>query len=81
MCGYTAEFVAEAGHTLRVSGTDRRYAASSAQINDFYRFEGTSDPDDMSVIYALETDDGTRARSSTPLAPMPVPISPPSSTG
>ena len=58
--GYTADFVAEAGDTLRVSGTDRRYAAATAHIHDFYRFEGTSDPDDMSVIYAVETDDGTR---------------------
>jgi hypothetical protein len=58
--GYTAEFVAEGGDTLRVSGTERRYAAAAAHIHDFYRFEGTSDPDDMSVIYAVQTDDGTR---------------------
>ena len=58
--GYTAEFVAEGGDTLRVSGTNRRYAADDAQIHDFYRFEGASDPDDMSVIYAVQTDDGTR---------------------
>ena len=30
------------------------------RIVDHYRFEGTSDPDDMSVIYALEARDGTR---------------------
>jgi len=59
-CGYTADFVVERGDTLRVSGTNRRYAAAGAHIRDFYRFEGTSDPDDMSVIYAVETDDGTR---------------------
>lgn len=58
--GYTAEFVAEGGDTLRVSGTERRYAAADARIHDFYRFEGTSDPDDMSVIYAVEMADGTR---------------------
>ena len=58
--GYTADFVVERGDTLRVSGTERRYAAAAAHIHDFYRFEGTSDPDDMSVIYAVETDDGTR---------------------
>jgi hypothetical protein len=58
--GYTADFVAEAGDTLRVSGTNRRYAAAGTHIRDFYRFEGASDPDDMSVIYAVETDDGTR---------------------
>jgi hypothetical protein len=60
LLGYTAEFIAEAGDTLRVSGTTRRYAAAAAHIQDFYRFEGASDPDDMSVIYAVETDDGTR---------------------
>jgi hypothetical protein len=58
--GYTAEFVAEGGETLRVSGTDRRYAADDARIHDYYRFEGVSDPDDMSVIYAVEMGDGTR---------------------
>jgi hypothetical protein len=58
--GYTAEFIAEGGDTLRVSGTARRYAADDVTIHDFYRFEGTSDPDDMSVIYAVETRDGTR---------------------
>jgi len=58
--GYTAEFVVESGGILRVSGTDRRYAAAAAHIDDFYRFEGISNPDDMSVIYAVETDDGTR---------------------
>jgi hypothetical protein len=58
--GYTADFVVERGDTLRVSGTNRRYAAAAAHIHDFYRFEGVSDPDDMSVIYAVETDDGTR---------------------
>ena len=58
--GYTAAFVVECGDTLRVSGTNRRYAAAAAHIRDFYRFEGASDPDDMSIIYAVETDDGTR---------------------
>jgi hypothetical protein len=59
-CGYTAGFVAEGGDTLRVSGTNRRYAAGDGRIRDFYRFEGTSNPDDMSVIYAVEMRDGTR---------------------
>ena len=57
--GYTAEFRAD-GDDLRVAGTKQRYAANQALIRDFYRFEGASDPDDMSVIYAVETRDGTR---------------------
>jgi hypothetical protein len=58
--GYTADFVAAGDDTLRVTGTNRLYAAHEARIRDYYRFEGTSDPDDMSVIYAVELDDGTR---------------------
>jgi hypothetical protein len=58
--GYTADFRAEGGDTLRVSGTTCRYAAKDVRIRDYYRFEGVSDPDDMSVIYAVETVDGTR---------------------
>jgi hypothetical protein len=57
--GYTAGFRAD-GDRLRVVGTGRRYAAADAFIRDYYRFEGASDPDDMSVIYAVETRDGTR---------------------
>ncbi len=30
------------------------------RIVDYYRFEGASDPDDMSIIYALEARGGTR---------------------
>ena len=57
--GYTADFRAD-GEGLRVAGTKQRYSANEAVIRDYYRFEGTSDPDDMSVIYAVETRDGTR---------------------
>jgi len=57
--GYTADFRAEGGG-LRVTGTKRRYAAEDVFIHDYYRFEGISDPDDMSVIYAVEARDGTR---------------------
>jgi hypothetical protein len=57
--GYTADFRAEGGE-LRVTGTKRRYAAGDLFIRDYYRFEGISDPDDMSVIYAVEARDGTR---------------------
>ena len=57
--GYTADFRAE-GDRLRETGTRHSHAAGDAFIRDYYRFEGASDPDDMSVIYAVETRDGTR---------------------
>ena len=57
--GFIADFKVD-GDALRVTGTTRRYAAEELRIRDYYRFEGTSDPDDMSVIYAVEACDGTR---------------------
>jgi hypothetical protein len=57
--GFTAELVVE-GDSLRVAGTDRRFRPEDVRIVDHYRFEGASDPDDMSIIYALEARDGTR---------------------
>ena len=57
--GFVAEFQAD-GEVFRIAGTDVRLRPEDVRIRDYYRFEGTSDPDDMSVIYAMETRDGTR---------------------
>ena len=37
----------------------RTFRAGELTIVEHYRFEGTSDPDEMSVVYAVESDDGT----------------------
>ena len=57
--GFTAEFIVDA-EMLRVAGSNQRFAPEDLRIRDYYRFEGTSDPSDMSVIYAIEATDGTR---------------------
>jgi len=57
--GFRTSFLVDGDH-LRVAGTDCRYRPEEVSIRDCYRFEGTSDPDDMSVVYALETHDGVR---------------------
>lgn len=57
--GDTEAFVVSDG-ALRIANTDRRFPPEDVRIRDYYRFEGISDPDDMSVIYALEARDGTR---------------------
>ncbi|HEY3064904.1 MAG TPA: hypothetical protein VGL09_03885 [Methylomirabilota bacterium] len=57
--GFTAEFTARDGH-FRVTHTGRSFRPEDVHIRDYYRFEGTSDPDDMSIVYALEARDGTR---------------------
>jgi hypothetical protein len=56
--GFTESFTVE-GEQVRVSGSDRAYGPDEVRIREHYRFEGTSDPDDMSVVYALEATDGT----------------------
>jgi len=57
--GFAESFTVD-GHCLRVTGSERTFSPETVRIVDYYRFEGTSDPDDLSVVYALETRDGTR---------------------
>ena len=57
--GFTAnfEFLDEA---FRVVDSGRTFTADALTIVEHYRFEGASDPEDMSVVYAIESTDGTR---------------------
>ncbi len=36
------------------------FTAHEVVIEEFDRFEGVSDPDDMSIVYAIESVNGTR---------------------
>jgi hypothetical protein len=57
--GFTAnfEFLDTA---FRDVDSGRTYKAEELTIVEHYRFEGASDPDDMSVVYAIESEEGTR---------------------
>ena len=57
--GFTASFEVADGK-IRVAGSDRAYRPAEVTIREHCRFEGASDPGDMSVVYALEAADGTR---------------------
>ena len=57
--GYTASFEPST-QGLRAAGREKIYRAEELSIRESYRFEGASDPDDMSVVYAIEAADGTR---------------------
>jgi hypothetical protein len=57
--GFTETF-RPAESRLHCDGNGRDYEPSEVTIMQVYRFEGESDPDDMSVVYALETKDGAR---------------------
>jgi len=57
--GFTANFeVADDG--LRAVASGKTFAAQQLMIVEHHRFEGASDPDDMSVVYGIEATDGTR---------------------
>ena len=57
--GFTATFEAVDGR-LKSQQTGRLYAPELIRIVEHHRYEGASNPDDMSVVYAIETIDGER---------------------
>lgn len=57
--GFTEHF-GVVGDTLRALESGKVFGASEAVIREYDRFEGASDPDDMSIVYAIESLDGTR---------------------
>jgi hypothetical protein len=57
--GFTERFgVTDGG--LRAGESQKTFRAEELIIREYYRFEGISDPDDMSIVYAIESQDGTR---------------------
>ncbi|MGZ5244308.1 MAG: hypothetical protein ACXWDO_08920 [Bacteroidia bacterium] len=57
--GFKEEFeVVE--NTLTTPEHKDKYTASQVKIVEHYRFEGESDPGDMTVLYGIVTDDGKK---------------------
>lgn len=48
------------GNTVQVLNGGKAFRAEELAIREYYRFEGVSDPGDMSIVYAIESRDGTR---------------------
>jgi len=57
--GFAASFEWQKGAFLEAR-TGRTFAPDDLTIVEHHRFEGASNPDDMSVVYAIEATDGTR---------------------
>jgi hypothetical protein len=57
--GYTQSFSATKDG-LTYAGYDGTIHPDQIKIKEVFRFEGMSDPDDTSVVYAIETSDGTK---------------------
>lgn len=64
--GFTQDFNVADGrlHTIGSDST-RSYTPEEVTIVDFYRFEGESNPDDMSILYAIEAHDGVKGTLSS----------------
>lgn len=55
--GYKEEFKLENGSAML---DDSNYTADQLTIVKHYRFEGESNPDDMAVLYLIDTNDGKK---------------------
>lgn len=57
--GFTAQFTVSDGR-LRPLGAETALSPDQVEIVEEHRFEGVSDPDDMAIVYGLETRSGLR---------------------
>jgi hypothetical protein len=57
--GFTEQFAPAAGR-LRAILAHKAVAPEEVAVSETYRFEGISDPDDMAILYAIETRNGLR---------------------
>ncbi|HEY3404155.1 MAG TPA: hypothetical protein VGK59_12250 [Ohtaekwangia sp.] len=57
--GFTENFKAT-NKGLQSMDTSKMYRPDQISVVDFYRFEGITDPADMSVLYVIRTDDGAK---------------------
>jgi hypothetical protein len=57
--GFT-ETLSVVGNRLQVVATGKTFRPDEVVVREYRRFEGVSDPDDMSIVYAIETAGGIR---------------------
>src|SRR6478672_8219354 len=57
--GYTDQFRVEKNKLHSIT-REKNYSAKEVIAVNFYRFEGITDPDDMSILYAIEAADGSK---------------------
>lgn len=57
--GYTEQFKVQKDRLVSLT-SGKKYKSGDVKAANFYRFEGISDPDDMSILYAIETCDGAK---------------------
>ena len=58
--GYIESFKVTGKGLAPQSDLERIYSPEQVQVNNFYRFEGESDPGDNAIMYQIETADGLK---------------------
>jgi hypothetical protein len=58
--GYSENFRIDEKGKLFAPTNNKSYSPGKVHIVNFFRFEGASDPDENSILYAIETDDGLK---------------------
>ncbi len=68
LSGYIEDYkVTDKG--LKSLKTEKVYQPGDIKVSDFYRFEGSSDPGDESILYAIETNDGSKGTLTDAFGP------------
>lgn len=57
--GYDLDFNLTANH-LQCKNLDTKFDPNNFKIDEFHRFEGMTNPDDMSILYGISTTDGKK---------------------
>ena len=57
--GFTDQYRIDDGK-LHCFNSGRSFSPEDVKAVNFYRFEGISNPDDMAILYAIETNDGRK---------------------
>ena len=58
--GYTHNFKATEDGLLQCLETEEMFRPEQVKIINFFRFEGMSDPEDNSILYVIETENGLK---------------------
>lgn len=62
--GYKTDFTVGNDNLLHTMDSELKFTPDQVQIVNFYRFEGESNPDDMAILYVLETNTGVKGTIS-----------------
>lgn len=66
--GYEVDFTID-NRGLTPTGSEKHYTPEEISVENFYRFEGASDPADNSILYAILTIDGKKGTLSDSFGP------------